>query len=126
MSSMGAGDSGDAPTEQSPALPLDQLDKLLEHRVRLAICALLARSDKISFSRFKHVLEQTDGNLGAQLRKLEDADYIQVDKRFEGRKPVSWYALTASGRQALEAHLAAIHMLTQGALGSSGGSGGSP
>ena len=93
---------------------LGQLDKLFEHRVRLAICVLLTQSDAVNFSRFKELLEQTDGNLGAQLRKLEDADYIAVDKRFEGRKPVSWYAITRTGRNRLDHHLAALRQLTRG------------
>lgn len=93
---------------------LAQLDKLFEHRVRLAICVLLTQSDRLSFSRFKQLLDQTDGNLGAQLRKLEDADYINVDKRFEGRKPVSWYRITSRGRKQLDSHLAALRQLTQG------------
>lgn len=93
---------------------LEQLDKLFEHRVRLAICVLLTQSDAVTFSRFKQLLEQTDGNLGAQLRKLEDANYISIDKRFEGRKPVSWYAITATGRKQLDLHLAALRQLTKG------------
>jgi DNA-binding PadR family transcriptional regulator len=93
---------------------LGGLDKILEHRVRLAICSLLAQSDAINFTRFKALLEQTDGNLGAQLRKLEDAGYIDVDKRFEDRRPVSWYTLTDAGRSALRRHIDALDELTSG------------
>lgn len=93
---------------------LEGFDKLLEHRVRLAICSLLAQSDAITFTRFKSLLEQTDGNLGAQLRKLEDAGYIAVDKRFEDRRPVSWYTLTDLGRLALGRHVEALGRLTGG------------
>ena len=56
----------------------------------------------------KLLLQETDGNLGAQLRKLEDAGYASVTKEFAERKPVSWYAITASGRRALKDHLAAL------------------
>lgn len=86
-------------------------DPLLEHRVRLAVCVLLSSSDEISFSRFKQLLQQTDGNLGAQLRKLEEAEYLDVRKVFEARKPVSWYRLTARGRQALGQHLQHLQRL---------------
>lgn len=87
------------------------LDKLLEHRVRLGICVLLARHEEINFRRFKELLGETDGNLGAQLRKLEDAGYIQVSKQFEARKPVSWYSLTKAGGKALRAHLGALQRI---------------
>ena len=80
------------------------LDRLLEHRVRLAVCVLLSRNDALSFRRLKELLDETDGSLGAHLRKLENAGYIRVRKAFVERKPVSWYSLKANGRKALAAH----------------------
>jgi len=98
-----------------PSLRLDQLDPVLEHRVRLAVCVLLSRSDAITFARFKQVLDQTDGNLGAQLRKLEEAGYVSLKRAFVERKPTTWYSLTARGRSALKRHLGALRTLTDGA-----------
>ena len=89
-------------------------DPVLEHRVRLAVCVLLSGADEISFSRFKEQLEQTDGNLGAQLRKLEDEGYVSLRKVFEARKPVTWYRLTENGRKALGTHLRHLrHLVAQ-------------
>ena len=93
---------------------LEGLDRLLDHRVRLAICVLLARTDAMSFARLKTLLGETDGNLGANLRRLEDAGYITVDKQFADRKPVTWYALAPPGRRSLSNHLAALERLTRG------------
>ena len=87
---------------------LDGLDKLLEHRLRLALCVLMTRSESMSFSRLKKLTGETDGNLGANLRKLEDVRYIRVKKMHVDRKPVSWYTLTAKGRKALRGHLDAL------------------
>lgn len=87
---------------------LEGFDAALEHRVRLAISVLLARHGEISFSRFKAQLELTDGNLGAQLRRLEDDGYVALRRAFVERKPVTWYRLTASGRKALDRHLRAL------------------
>lgn len=87
---------------------LDGLDPALEHRARLAISVLLARHGEISFASFKQQLEMSDGNLGAQLRKLEDAGYVSLRRDFVERKPVTWYALTKPGRKALDRHLRAL------------------
>ena len=95
----------------------DGFDRLFEHRLRLTTAVLLARSDRLSFSRLKEITGETDGNLGANLRKLEDAGYIRVTKEFVDRKPVSWYALTEIGRQALQAHLASMQELISRARG---------
>jgi DNA-binding PadR family transcriptional regulator len=84
---------------------IDRLDRLLEHRVRLAVCVLLTRYERLSFSTIKGLTEETDGNLGANLKKLEDEGYVSVAKEFVDRKPVTWYAITARGRKALRAHL---------------------
>ena len=64
---------------------LAQLDKLLEHRSRLGVCVLLADTDAMSFASLKQLLNETDGNMGAHLRKLEDTGYVKVAKRFESR-----------------------------------------
>ena len=90
------------------ALALGRLDPVLEHRVRLAIAVLLARHGEISFAAFKQQLQLTDGNLGAQLRRLEDEGYLALRRDFVERKPVTWYALTATGRKALQKHLRAL------------------
>lgn len=89
-------------------------DRLLEHRVRLAICVLLARRDALSFRRLKELTDETDGSLGAHLRRLEEADYLTVRKEFRERKPVSWYALSVAGRRALEEHVRALERVLAG------------
>ncbi len=101
----------------APEFPqrLAALDTLLDHRVRLAICVLLSRYDRLSFSRLKELTAETDGSLGAHLRKLEDAGYAKVKKEFVGRKPTSWYSLSPLGMRALAAHLDALtSLLTSG------------
>ncbi len=90
---------------------LQRLDALLQHRTRFGACVLLAKTTALSFSRLKELLGETDGNLGAQLRKLEDAGYLEVRKEFQNRKPVSWYSLTPSGRTALNVHVQALQAL---------------
>ena len=87
---------------------LEGLDPALEHRTRLAIAVLLARHGEISFSQFKEQLDLTDGSLGAQLRKLEDAEYLKLRRDFVERRPVTWYSLTPAGRKALDRHMRAL------------------
>ena len=87
-------------------------EKLLEHRSRLTILILLVRHEKMNFRRLRDLLDETDGNLGAHFKRLEDAGWITVSKVFEQRKPVSWYGLQPAGRSALERHVAALKALT--------------
>ena len=92
-----------------PDLPgideLAALNGLLEHRVRLAICVLLSKNEAMSFSRLKQVLEEKDGSLGTHLRKLEDAGYLAIEKSYRDRRPVTWYQLTADGKNRFTQHI---------------------
>jgi DNA-binding HxlR family transcriptional regulator len=81
------------------------LDDLIHSRLRLAIMAALAGVERADFSALKRQVNATDGNLGMHLRKLEEAGYIQADKQFQDRKPVTRYALTDTGKQAFAAYL---------------------
>jgi DNA-binding PadR family transcriptional regulator len=90
---------------------LDGFQKILGHRSRLGICALLARNDELAFSRLKELLAEKDGSLGAHLRRLEDEGFVIVRKEFQDRKPISWYRLTKKGRQRLEVHLTTLSVL---------------
>lgn len=102
------------PTSKS-ANGLDRLDPVLQHRSRLGACVLLSTTDALTFSRLKTLLGETDGNLGAQLRKLEEEKYLAVRKEFQDRKPVSWYSLTPAGRAALKRHLQGMESLIKSA-----------
>jgi DNA-binding transcriptional ArsR family regulator len=82
-----------------------QIDDLIHSRIRLAIMAVLASVKQADFTFIRDQINATDGNLSVHMRKLEDAGYIQVDKQFEGRKPVSRYVLTAAGSKAFQAYV---------------------
>lgn len=96
---------------EATSTALEGLVKLLEHRVRLAVCVLLTRHDALSFTRLRDLLDETDGSLGAHLRRLEEEGFIQVKKEFVDRKPLTWYSLSPQGRKCLERHVEALELL---------------
>ena len=93
------------------------LDQLIHERARLGIVSALAANDVLSFQELRDVLGLTDGNLAVHARKLEDAGYVAVEKRFEGRVPRTEYRLTAAGRRALTAYLGRMESLIRAAKG---------
>ena len=84
------------------------LDRLIHERLRLGIVSALSVNDRLTFTDLKRLLHTTDGNLSVHARKLEDAQYIAVEKSFEARLPRTEYRLTAAGRRAFEKYL--VHM----------------
>ncbi len=81
--------------------------------MRLGILSALAVNESLSFGDLKGFLQTSDGNLSVHARKLEEAEYIQCTKTFEGRVPKTRYRLTARGRRALERYLDHMAALIQ-------------
>ena len=84
---------------------LTNLDKILHEKIRLAISTILFHRGKVDFNTLRRLLETSEGNLATHLRKLEQAGYIKVEKRFVGRKPQTLYQLTDKGRKAYRNYL---------------------
>ena len=70
-----------------------------------AVLSALAAGGTTAFTDLKTVLDLTDGNLSVHARKLEEAGYVEVKKSFAGRTPLTEFALTTAGRDALSAYL---------------------
>ncbi|HOZ41143.1 MAG: transcriptional regulator [Flavobacteriales bacterium] len=90
---------------------IEKLNKLFESRVRLGIMAVLAVNEWVDHVQLKELLGVTDGNLASHLTALEEAKYVQVRKRFVGKRPNTSYKATAAGARAFRAHLDAIEQL---------------
>lgn len=91
--------------------PLAHLDSVLESRVRLALMASLVVSESMDFPELKNMLEVTDGNLATHALVLERAGYIRIRKHFRGKKPVTTYSATETGRKAFARHVDALEAL---------------
>ncbi len=102
------------PATETGTLP--EIDPVVHGPLRLAVLSLLAGVDKADFRWLRDKTGSTDGNLGANLARLEGARYIAVTKKFIGRKPTSLYRLTPAGRKALAAYVAALRKLLGQAL----------
>jgi len=87
------------------------LDELIHSKLRLGIMSMLISVEYAEFSVIKNKLQATDGNLSANLRKLEEAGYIEVEKIFVGRKPQSRYSITDKGRSAFENYISNLEKL---------------
>ena len=92
-----------------PELP--ELNPVVHGKLRLALLSLLAGVEEADFTWLRARTGSTDGNLGAQLLKLEEAGYVKVKKRFVERKPQTLYRMTDAGRAALAEYVQALRQL---------------
>jgi DNA-binding MarR family transcriptional regulator len=91
--------------------PFENLDKVMEHRVRLQIVSVLVANESYDFNALKELLDVTDGNLATHLKALEREKYISINKSFVDRKPNTRYKITERGRSAFRKHLDALEEL---------------
>ena len=91
-----------------PAFDIGKIDDVIHGRLRLGVMAYLANAEVADFNELKAVLDVTQGNLSVQLRKLEDAAYVAIEKGYLGRKPRTQVRITAAGRKAFATYLEAL------------------
>lgn len=91
-----------------------ELNETIHQPVRLRIMAALVTleaGNEVDFTYLRDLLQVTDGNLGAHLRKLEEAGYIAVNKTFIERKPRTFVAASVAGREVFREHVAALESI---------------
>ena len=106
-----------APAPASPAAgpgahPTNGLDDTVHQRHRLGILTITAEA-RAEFGYLRDALGLTPGNLSRHLTVLDEAGLVRVEKGYEGRRPRTWVRITARGRAALAAELAALTELVR-------------
>jgi DNA-binding MarR family transcriptional regulator len=87
------------------------VDELLLSKVRLGVVAELLNFDWVAFSELARALDVSNGNLGAHMSKLVDGGYVDEEKSFVNRRPLTRYRLTKRGREAFAAHVSELQSL---------------
>ncbi|MBL0740233.1 winged helix-turn-helix domain-containing protein [Chryseolinea lacunae] len=93
--------------------PFENLDKALEHRIRLQIMSVLVTNDAFEFNALKEMLGVTDGNLASHIKALEREKYLTISKSFVDKKPNTKYKATERGRTAFKKHLDALEAVVK-------------
>jgi DNA-binding MarR family transcriptional regulator len=85
-----------------------ELDPILNVPVRLAIVSALIKMKQADFNSLMELTNTTQGNLSHQIKKLNEANYIEVEKTYKGNYPQTICKLTAKGKKAFENYVEAI------------------
>ena len=86
-------------------MPFEALDPLLHSQLRLGVMSLLISVESADFVYIKEQTGSTAGNLSVQLDKLSTAGYIDITKKFEGKKPRTTCRITPTGVDAFEKYV---------------------
>ena len=85
-----------------------ELDPLLHSQLRLAIISLLIGVEEADFVFLKEETGATSGNLSVQIDKLKEAEYIDVQKTFQGKMPRTVCRITQKGVGAFDEYVQSL------------------
>jgi DNA-binding transcriptional ArsR family regulator len=95
-----------------------ELDPAIHAPARLQIVSLLAAVEDAEFSFVRDQAGVSDSVLSKHASALEAVGYVEIRKGHVGKRPRTWLRLSAAGRQAFLAHVAALQaIIAQSNLG---------
>ena len=81
---------------------ISELDRVIHEPGRLMIVALLAGVKECDFQFLLTETKMSKGNLSTHLVKLENAGYVEIQKTYRGKVPMTLLRLTSAGSKAFE------------------------
>jgi DNA-binding transcriptional ArsR family regulator len=81
-----------------------ELDRIIHEPARLRIVALLSGANAVDFMWLLRESGLTKGNLSSHLARLEEAGYVEIEKTFRGKIPMTILRLAERGRAAFDAY----------------------
>jgi DNA-binding MarR family transcriptional regulator len=81
---------------------MNEVDRVIHEPARLQIVALLSVVKETDFLYLLRESRLTKGNLSSHLAKLEEAGYVEIEKTYRGKIPLSLVRLTPSGKAAFQ------------------------
>jgi DNA-binding transcriptional ArsR family regulator len=83
---------------------MTDLDRVIHEPARLLIVALLAGVREADFLWIQRESGLTKGNLSSHLSRLEEAGYVEIEKTYKGKVPLTLLRLTRQGKAAFDAY----------------------
>ncbi|MGY1732661.1 winged helix-turn-helix domain-containing protein [Geodermatophilus sp. SYSU D01045] len=94
--------------------PRHALDEVIHAPVRFSVVATLAAAEEAEFGFVRDGVQVSDSVLSKTVAVLERAGYVEVRKGYVGKRPRTWLRLSARGREAFAAHVAALRAIAEG------------
>ena len=81
---------------------MSELNRVIHEPARLTIVAVLSTVKEADFLYLLRETGLTKGNLSTHLVRLEEAGYVEIDKTFRGKIPLTLVRLSSDGRAAFQ------------------------
>ena len=93
---------------------LQSLNRLVHEPARLAILVALSACEKADFLFLLNITGLTKGNLSSHLSKLAEAGFVEIEKTYEGKIPITYAKLTLEGKEALKEYWKSVDKVREG------------
>ncbi|MFN2203278.1 MAG: winged helix-turn-helix domain-containing protein [Caldilineaceae bacterium] len=90
------------------------VDRVIHEPARLLILTTLVPVEEADFTYLLRETGLTKGNLSSHLSKLEKAGYVEIEKTYQGKLPLTLCRLTPAGRTAFEEYRQTMHAFVLG------------
>ena len=87
---------------------MKEIDRLVHEPSRLLLLALLSRIKEADFVFLQRETALSKGNLSGHLSRLEEAGYVEIEKTFRAKIPLTLVRLTPDGHAAFERYRKAM------------------
>ena len=87
---------------------LPDLDPLLHSQLRLAVMSTVLTNEETDFNELRAITKASSGNLSVQLKKLQQAEYIIIEKGYKDNYPHTAVKITKKGIEAFEKYVQAL------------------
>lgn len=87
---------------KSPSFTFEEINRIIHAPARLLLMKILYVLEGADMVFLKGESDLSWGNLSVQVKNLEEAGYVNVEKEFVDNKPHTIVSLTAEGRMAFE------------------------
>ena len=99
----------------TPFEHLAALNRVVHEPARLSILTVLDACDRADFLFLLNITGLTKGNLSSHLSKLEQAGLVEIEKKFEGKHPITYAMLSGEGREAVREYWKRLEQIRKGA-----------
>ncbi|MEV7009700.1 transcriptional regulator [Streptosporangium sp. NPDC051022] len=88
-----------------------KLDPAIHAPTRLQVVSVLAAAEEAEFGFVRDQVGVSDSVLSKHASALEAIGYVEIRKGYVGKRPRTWLRLSAEGRRAYLAHVAALQAI---------------
>ncbi len=84
---------------------MNDLDQLFHQPIRTKIMVYLSDVGETDYTTLKKSLNMSDGHMSTHMKKLVEAGFIKVTKKFVKNKPLTSYKLSKKGTDRFQDYL---------------------